>query len=210
MTGTLEAFVDKLQSDGVQAGQEAAEKIRAEAEQQASRQVQEAQERAATIMAEAEASCEKTRERAETELKLAARDALVRLQEALSRALQGVLAGGVQEQLREAEFLGKLLHDIVMEYVRADTEGTRAVTINVSEEMRHQLTHWAIKALHKDLKGSDTSVDLHGTLTEAGFEYKVSGGTVEVTVDSVVEILSEMVTPELRALVAQAAANVDR
>jgi len=209
MAGTIETFVDKLQADGVQAGQEAAETIRAEAEQQASRLIQEAQEKAKTILAEAEAESEKTRERAQTELRLAARDALVHLQETLTRALRGVLAGAAQEKLSETEFLGELLRDIVMQYVKADTEGTTSVTINVSEEMRHQLTHWAIQALHKDLEGSETSVDLHGTLAGAGFEYKVSGGTVEVTVDSVVEILSQMVSPELRALVARAAANGD-
>ena len=210
MAETIEAFVDKLQADGVQAGREAAEKIRAEAEQQASRLIQEAQEKAKTIIAEAEAESEKTRDRAETELRLAARDALVYLRETLTRALQGVLAGAAQEKLSEADFLGTLLRDIVMQYVRADAEGTTSVTINVSEEMRHQLTHWAIQALHKDLEDSKTSVDLHGTLAGAGFEYRVSGGTVEVTVDSVVEILSQMVSPELRTLMARATADSDR
>jgi len=210
MAGTIEAFVDQLQADGVQAGQAAAEKIRAEAEQQAERLIAEAQAKAKAIIAEAEAQIEKTRERAETELRLATRDALIHLQETLSRALRGVLAGAAQEQLSQAEFLGKLLRDVVMQYARADSECAGSVTINVSEEMRHQLTHWAIQALHKDLEGTGTNVDLHGKLAGAGFEYRVSGGTVEVTVDSVVEILSQMVSPELRALVARAAANGDR
>jgi len=207
MSVTIEAFVGKLQEDGVQAGRAAADKIRSEAEQEASRLIQEAKDKAAALIAETEAECSKTRDRAQTELKLAARDAVIRLQEALSRSLQGILANAAQEQLSEAEFIGNLLRDIVMQYVKADIEGPGTVTINVSEEMRHQLTHWAIKALHKDLKGTGTSVDLHGTLSEAGFEYKVTGGTVEVTADSVVQILLEMVTPELRALVAQGAAN---
>jgi len=210
MTGTIEAFVDKLQADGVQAGQEAAEKLRSEAEQEAARLVQEARAQAEKIIAEAKAESEKKRERAETELQLAARDAVVHLQETLNLAMRGVLAEAVQEQLSTTEFIGALLRDIVMQYVQADAEGTTSVTINVPEEMRHRLTHWAIQTLRVDLEGSDTRVDLHGTLNEAGFEYKVSGGTVEVTVDSVVETLSEMVGPELRALVAKAATNDDR
>jgi hypothetical protein len=45
------------------------------------------------------------------------------------------------------------------------------------------------------------SVNLHGALSTAGFEYKVSGGTVEVTPESVVQVLSEIVTPQLQQLI---------
>ena len=42
-----------------------------------------------------------------------------------------------------------------------------------------------------------TSFDLHGMLESVGFEYKVSGATVEVTIDSVVQTLKGLVGPEL-------------
>ncbi len=204
MAETIEAFVDKLQADGVKTGREAAEKIRAEAEQHARHLIEEAQARAEKIIDHADAESGRLRAKTETELKLAARDTVIRLQEALTRALQGLLAAAVADKLNDPEFLQGLLHDIVMQYVRADTEGIRAVTINVSEEMRHQLTHWALQVLHKDLVTSGTSVDLHASLAGAGFEYTVSDGTVEVTVESVVEILSELVGPEVREMVAGA------
>ena len=41
MGETIEAFIEKLQTDGVEAGQEAADKIRNEAEQQANQIVAE-------------------------------------------------------------------------------------------------------------------------------------------------------------------------
>lgn len=204
MTETIEAFVDKLHADGVQAGREAAEKIRAESEQLAQRLIQEAEAQANKIINHADAESGRIRAKTETELKLAARDSVIRLQEDLNRALQGVLAATVTEKLGDAEFLQGLLRDIVMQYVQADIKGSGAVTINVSEEMRHQLTHWAIEVLRKDLTASGTGVDLHGSLAGAGFEYKASEGTVEVTVESVVEILSEMVGSEVREIVAGA------
>ena len=49
------------------------------------------------------------------------------------------------------------------------------------------------------------SSELAGTLKEAGFEYTVGGATVEVTLSSVVESLSEMVSPALRDILAAAA-----
>jgi len=201
MAETIEAFIDKLQADGVQAGREAARKIHAEAEQRAQQLIQEAQARAKEIVERAEAESRRIQERTETELELAARDTVIRLCESLHRALQEVLAAMASEQLGDPEFLRELLHDVVMQYVRADIARDGTITINVSEEMRRRLTHWAIQALHKDLMSSGTGVDLHGSLVGAGFEYKVSDGTVEVTVESVVEVLSELVGPELRAIV---------
>jgi len=46
---------------------------------------------------------------------------------------------------------------------------------------------------------------LRGTLAEAGFAYDIAGGTVEVTADSVVEVLSGMVGSELRKQIVDAA-----
>ena len=71
------------------------------------------------------------------------------------------------------------------------------------------MTHWAIEVLHKDLVASGTGIELHGSLAGSGFEYRVSDGTVEVTVESVVEMLSELVGPEVREIVARAATDRD-
>lgn len=210
MAETIEAFVDKLQADGVEAGREAAEKIRAEAEQHRQQLIHEAQARAKEIVEEADAESQRIRAKAETELELAARDTVIRLQETLNRALQGVLAATAGEVLRDAEFLRELLRDIVMQYVRADIEGTGLITINVSEEMRRELVPWAIQALHQDIAGSGTVVDLHGALAGAGFEYKVTDGTFEVTAESVVESISDLVGPAVRDLVARAVNNGNR
>lgn len=207
MAETIEAFVSKLQADGVRAGQAAADKIRAEAEEQAQRMIADAGAQAKQIIAKAEAEREKTRSRAETELKLAARDTIVRLQGSLSRALRHILVETARGGLTDAAFIGDLLREIVMQYVRADIEGQGTMTINVSASMRDQLVQWAIETLRKDLSAGGMGIDLQGTLKADGFEYRVIDGTVEVTLDSVVEVLSGIVGPELRQIVARAAAD---
>lgn len=206
MPQTLEAFIDKLQTDGVEAGREAAAKIRAEAEQNAARITADAQAKAATIVAEAEAEAEKIRQRGRTDLELAARDTVVRLQQTLSAAVQEVIRVATRKELADTEFVGTLIRDVVMQYVQSDMEpGT--VAVNVSEPMRHKLAEWAIRELHKDVDSDRSRVELHGALTEAGFEYRVGDGTVEVTTESVSAMLSELAGAELRRIIAGAVAD---
>jgi V/A-type H+/Na+-transporting ATPase subunit E len=204
MVQTIEAFVNRLQADGVEAGQAEAEKIRVQAEQQAQTRLAEATEEAKRIVAQAQADGETIRGRAETELTLAARDTVVRLQEALSRVLQGVLVDAVRGKLEDADFLGGLIRDVVKRYVEADAAGSSSIAVRVSEEMRQRLLSGTVAALRPEAPEAK-QIDLRGTLAEAGFAYEIAGGTVEVTVDSVVEVLSEMVGAELRKRVAAAA-----
>ncbi len=203
MADTIKSFIDKLQADGVQAGKQAAEDIRTEADQKAKSIIAEANSKAESIIAEAKSEADSVKSRTATELNLAARDTVIKLQETLNGAIQAVLTVAVREQLADPELLGKILHDIVLQYVRADADGRTTVTINVSPEMRDKLVGWALKMLHEGPEELRGSVDLHGSLAGAGFEYGVSGGTVEVTVASVVETLSEMVSPAVRELLSK-------
>ncbi len=208
MVQNIETFIDRLRADGVEAGREAAEKIRAEAEQRAAEIVRDAEQRAAKIVADAESETERTRDRARADLELAARDTVVRLQQTLSAALHEVIRVAAREKLSDIEFVGMLIRDIVMQYVQSDLKPA-TIDVNVSELMRRQLAEWAIQTLHKDVDSDHSRIELHGTLADAGFEYRVGDGTVEITADSVVNILSEMVGAELRQILARALADVD-
>jgi vacuolar-type H+-ATPase subunit E/Vma4 len=210
MAETIESFVAKLQTEGVEAGQQAAEKLRGEARQEAETIVADAKSEAEKIVADANAEAESILARSQTELKLAARDAAMRLRDALGRALSAALAAGVEQKLGETDFLGKLLHDIVLLYSKSDAKGTKTVKINVAEDMLQSLTDWAVKEIGDDDKARHVGIDLKGTLKQAGFEYTVAGATVEVTVDSVVEVLSELVGPNIRALFDQGLATEDQ
>lgn len=203
MTHTIEAFINQLQTDGVEAGRQAAEKIRAEAEQRAQERMAAAEEQARQLIERAQAESEQIRIRTETELKLAARDTVLRLQEALNRVLRAVLFESVREKLDDADFLAALIRDVVLRYAETDARGQEPMKIGVSEEMRQRLLSSAAAALQP--AGTATPpIDLQGTLAEAGFEYTLREGTVEVTTASVVETLSEMVGSELRKRIAAA------
>ncbi len=203
MAESIESFVTKLQNEGVQAGEAAAQKIRAQAEREARHLIEEAEARARQIVEGSKAEAQKTLTRARAELKLAARDTVLALQEALSRALREILVARTREMLSNPDFLKSVLHDLILEYVRADFEGKGSLVFNVSDQTRHQLVDWAIDELRKKALGR--AVDLQAALAGAGFEYRVNGGTVEVTPESVVEVLNGLIGPELRRIVAEVA-----
>lgn len=206
MAETLKSFIDKLQSDGVVAGEQKARKIEAQAEEKARQILSQAQEQAKKIVDDAQRERESIGSKTRTELELAARDTVNRLQETLTKGLQGVMAVAVQEKLGDVDFIGKILVEIVNQYVQADAQGAAVITINVSEAMKHKLAEWAISTFHKspELQEKRKFVDLQGTLKKAGFEYRLSGGTVEVTPESTVETLMELVGPEVRKIICEA------
>jgi len=227
MPQTIEDFVAKLKNDGVEAGQAAAEQLQADAKAQAAAVVEEAKAEAAKIVAGAEAQSASILTKGRNELKLASRDAVLRLRETIVAGLRAVLRGPVEAQLGDAEFLAPLLHDVVRQYARADCERETTITINLPPEQCAQLATWAIGELGRTAKTRDAnvqlkspqgeyvdetagpegdfvSIDLKGMLAEAGFEYRVTGATVEVTVDSVVDTLSDLVGVRVRELLDEA------
>ena len=205
MAETIESFVAKLQVEGVQAGREQADKLCAEAREQAAQIVREATEQAEKILADADRQAKETLARSRTELDLASRDAALRLQDTLSRGLSAILSHDAGELLTDSDFLGRLLHEIVMLYIRDDFSKGQVLKINVPPDMREKLISWALKEIGEETVGNiRPSIDLKGTLTDAGFDYTVAGSTIEVTRDSVVETLMDLIGPALREVVATA------
>ena len=92
-----------------------------------------------------------------------------------------------------------------MLYVQSDFECKDTLKINVPAEMREKLVKWAISEIGQEkVDKVRPSIDLKGTLADAGFEYTCSGSTVEVTRDSVVASLMDLVGPDLREVLAKA------
>ena len=207
MAETIESFVAKLQEEGVQAGQQAADKLRDEARREAEQIVQQAKDQAEKTIADGKQAAERLMARGATELKLAARDTVLRLREALGQALSDILCHSAAETLGDPEFLADLIRQLVASYAEADLAGDKRIAINVRQELRDKLFDAALSAVGSSARDAEPKVDVTGTLKEAGFEYSVSDAKVEVTLSSVVHTLSEMVGPKLREYVQQAIGN---
>jgi len=201
MAETIESFVAKLQAEGVQAGRQAAEKLLDQAKAQAEEIISEARKQAEEIKAQADKEAAARMDRAQTELTLAARDAVLRLRDALRRGISRILAAGAQAQLADAGLLREVIRELVTTYAKADADGRGTVEVNVTPETRKKLVDWVIHELEQELVGqSGCSVNLRESLRQEGFELRISGSTVEVTLESVVNALADLVSPALREL----------
>lgn len=204
MAETIESFVAKLKTQGVEQGRQQADQILAEAQAQAEKIVSAAKAEAEQVLAAAEKQGQELLARSQTELGLAARDASIKLRETLVKSLQSVIAGPVGESLNDAEFLRSVMTDIMNRYVAADIEGTGVIKLNLNDKKYHELAEWAIKQIRSSAKHDGIGIDLKGTLRQAGFEYNITGATVEMTQESIVEIMMGLVGPKLREVFSSA------
>ncbi len=205
MSDTIESFVAKLQSEGVDAGRQEAAKLVEQAKADAERIIADAQSQAQKTAAEAGTAAQATLERGKTELKLAARDIALKLQETLAKGLDAAIQQAVGKTLDDTAFIGTLLHEIVLIYAKDLHQHKDVMTINVPEDKRQQLKDWAMAEIGQQaVEGVRGVFDLRTTLAEAGFEYTVGGRTVEVTTSSVTTALAELLTPALRDILSEA------
>ena len=208
MAESIETFVAKLQNEGVEAGRQEAQAIVADTKAESEKIVADAQSQADKIIAQAKAEAENLLSRGQTELSLAARDAVLRLQETLSKSLQAILRYHVGDALQDVNFLGKVLHELILLYAKDELASKSGITFNVSPELQQELADWALKEIGRDrLDDIGVHIDLHSTLAGAGFEYTAAGATIEVTLDSVVDTLTSLVGPELRKVLESAATD---
>ena len=207
----VQRFIDRIRGEGVQAGRHRADELIAEARKHADRIITEAKEQKQRTIAEAEAEVQGRLARARTELELGVRDSALHFRDVLKRRLRDVLAYGARRHLADPSFVGKVLHEIITVSAQADRGQASEITINVPTEMREQLVQWAINEIdHRAADAIRESIDLSSTLREPGFEYKLNDATVEVTLDSVVEVLSDLIAPGFRELLDCAAAEDER
>jgi len=209
MVETIESFVEKLHAQGVEAGKQAAETIRRQAQAEAERIVAEARGQAERIVAQAQAQARQSAERQRGELDLAARDTVLRFRQAIGQAVTSLLTHEVDKVLDDKEFLAKLIHDTVVNYAHEDSRRGGSVEVNVNKDALTALTNWALKYLADGAAGRQphAHVDLKGTLKSHGFEYRLRAATVEVTVESIVGLLKEQMAPNLRQVLDRALAG---
>ncbi|HSJ15026.1 MAG TPA: hypothetical protein VK939_11455 [Longimicrobiales bacterium] len=198
---SLESFVAQLHREGVAAGQREAERLVREAREEAEQVLRRAAAEAEALLAEARERAAREHDQARAELELAARDTVLQLRSALDHVMQAILQRATSGVLQRPEFLAKLVREVVGAYARGDA-AARLTAVHVPYQLASQLEAWTAEALAEGLR---TDLQVLASLREWGFEYRLSnGGTVEVTTESVVERLQELVRPRLREIVAAA------
>jgi V/A-type H+-transporting ATPase subunit E len=208
MPTNIESFVKTLETEGVDAGRKAAQKIEADAKSHAEKIISEAKAKAEQIINQANADAEKIKVRMISSLELAARDTILMLREKLSLQFQNLLQLNVEKTLREEETVANILRQVIPAYAKADAAGKQAAEINISGSLKTRLLEAVLHELKESLSGKNTDIDVKNNLAKAGFEFKIKGSTIEVSTESVTAMLVEMIDPDLQQFLASASEKV--
>jgi vacuolar-type H+-ATPase subunit E/Vma4 len=200
MPESIESFVKKLQDEGVSAGKEAAEKIKNEAKLEADNIIADAKARADQILDKAKNDSGRQFFRMQTELELAVRDAILKLRETAGKVVSTMLTQKIEKKFSDPNYLGQIIREVIIAYAKADAAQQPFMEVNISRKMNDRLNEGILKNLFQNISQEHEKVALQATLSKAGFEYKIHGATVEVSPDSVSELISEMVSPALQVI----------
>lgn len=200
MPESIESFVKKLQAEGVEAGKEAAEKIKNNARRKADKIIADAKNEADQIIAKAKNEADKQLLRMQTELELAVRDSILKLRETIGNILSAMLIRKVEKNLSDADYLEKVIREVITAYARADAEKQPFMEINISGELSDKLNEGILKEFFQNMGEGQEKITMLSTLSKAGFEYKIDGATVEVSSESVSGLIAEMVGPRLQKI----------
>ena len=205
MPTNIESFVKTLESEGLNAGKKAAQKIEAEAKEKAEQIISEAKETSNQIIADAQAEAEKVQARMKSSLELATRDGILLLREKLSQQLEIILKVNVEKALNDEETLVHVLREVIPASAKAHTK----TEMNLSNALKSRLLETTLRELARSLKNEDVQMDVSHRLAKSGFEYKIEGSTVEVSTDSVTSLLAEMIDPELQQFLSKTEKSED-
>jgi V/A-type H+-transporting ATPase subunit E len=126
----VEALIERLRQQGVEAGLAAREEIVSEAEREAERVVKEAREKASAIVDEARQEVRRLQSSGEDALRIAMRDTVLRMRETLRKRLEGQFRSLVSEQLVDQEFLHRLIVEVARR-ARDDSGAAEAEEIEI-------------------------------------------------------------------------------
>lgn len=205
MANSIETFVKKLKDEGVQAGRDIAVSIMEKANLDAKKLADDAKSEAERILEEAHKKAELLSIQQEHELKLAARDTVLKLQENLSKSVAAIIKKEADKNFSDDHFFEELVRDTVLQYATKDSSTEGLVTLNANEESAEKLASWVkneIAGSENNERGLDFT--LLGNLKSSGFEYTINGDIVDVTPESVAEVLSGFVSSKVRVILSQA------
>jgi V/A-type H+-transporting ATPase subunit E len=212
-TSGVQALIDRLRDQGVEAGQKEADRIVTEARHEAHRILEQAQGEAEQLRASAREDAKAEREAAREAMKLAARDAVLGVRNELGTRFAGHVRRMIGDELSDPAFVQRLILEVAHRVVpdRAEGEDVQIllpeglVTIEElrlkPEEIREgTLAHFVLTAA-RDLLEKGVEL-VPGGPGEAGIRVRFTARDLEVDLGerAVGELLLRHLQPRFRAL----------
>lgn len=209
----VQALIDRLRDEGVEAGRKEAERIVAEAHERAAQIVEEARAEAKAQRTQAAAEIEAERKAAQEALSIAARDTVLDLRGEMSQRFAAQIRRLVGRELRDPEFLQRLILEVAG---RALPEGRDKARMEIllpsevigveelrrrPEEVEHGTLTDFVLATSRELLEDGIEIT-SSTEHEAGIRFRLVEQDVEIdlTEKAVAALLLRHLLPRFRAL----------
>ncbi len=211
----VQELIDRLKSDGVEEGQREAEELIASARLQALRIVDEARNEADRIVSKAKQAAQHIVEFGEADLKLASRDALLKLKESFQHEFQQRFSRLVKHSLEDEKFLQQLILEVARRSVPDDPKAEMRILIPSQHLEAMELSNLQADAASGSLThfvlGLCGDV-LRDGITFAAAETKSSGIRVQLvdqdveldfTDEALAAVLMRFLSPRFRAITSE-------
>jgi V/A-type H+-transporting ATPase subunit E len=214
-TSGVQELIDRIRRDGVAKGHDEGESVVAAARAEAVHILDRANSEAEQILSAARTEAERLRKSAEDALRLAARDAVLALGEALRTDFLNKVQRLVSHTMQDHSFLQRLILEIARRAMPEDAGKSvevllpaDAVTAEELQKSPHELAESSLSRFVLELSGDVLREGLTFVPAEddrPGLRIQLKGEDVEIelTDEAVAGLLMEHLTPRFRALMEQ-------
>jgi vacuolar-type H+-ATPase subunit H len=193
METDVAAFARQLKQDGIDAARTEASGILDEARTRAAEIVRQAQAAAGKVLRDAEAEIESQRQRQAVEIRLVARDAMLKVKEEIERVALLLLRQPIAEALAADE----VVRAAIVELVQNSASG-QEWEIRVGPRIGKALVQATVNDL---FKGREAAAILIEEFRRSGLEFRSGAGEVlELSEESVTDLFRRLMSPELSRL----------
>ncbi|MEX0350762.1 MAG: hypothetical protein AB3N15_15175 [Paracoccaceae bacterium] len=209
----IDALIERLRSEGVQAGSDEAARLTREAQAKAAQIVEAAQAEATKLRTDARDAAERYTKAGEEALNTAMRDAVLTMKSTLMAQFQQDVQRMVSETMSDPEMLKQMVIELVGR-ARADTDigedaqvilpaevvGPDAIRANADDIQSGRLTKFVLGLTQQMLKDGVTlfaSSDLHAGIRA---QAKEDGIKLDLSEEAIADVLMQHLQPRFRAV----------
>lgn len=193
METDVAAFAKLLKQDGIDAARTEASMILEEARARAAEIVQQAQAAAEKVLRDTQSEIDSQRQRQAVEIRLVARDTMLRVKEEIERVALLLL----RQPIGEALAANEVVRAAIVELARNSAPG-QEWEIRVGPKIGKALVQAAVNDL---FKGREAAVTLVEEFRKSGLEFRTGAGEVlELSEESVAAVFRRLMSPELSRL----------
>ena len=193
METDVAAFAKLLKQDGIDAARAEASGILDEARTRAAEIVRQAQAAAGKVLRDAESASESQRQRQAVEIRLVARDTMLKVKEEIERVALLLLRQPIAEALAADE----VVRAAIVELVQNSASG-QEWEIRVGPRIGKALVQATVNDL---FKGREAAATLIEEFRRSGLEFRSGAGEVlELSEESVTDLFRRLMSPELSRL----------